>query len=217
MTINDDPLMRPVSGKPGQLEPIPRTPGELHIWGEALIKNGDTVIRARNKIVGQGLAGIVALLGNGVTTTHSSSNNGNFAWPPLFETNQQTRSRIRVGTGTGATADGTTALVSETATAADSTAETEDNPSSGVYRVKFTATWNAGTIAAVTVTEIGIFGFLRAGGVTQQPSNTGVSTWNGTANSMFARLSSTDSEFTSFLINTAAPLTIEYRIVFTFT
>lgn len=218
----DDPLMRPVSGNPGYLEPIPRfdprsgqsPKGELVVWGEAVIKNGATEIRARNKIVGQGLR---HMLNNGMLGFTANCGSGiNITYPPAFETNQLTRSYMRVGVGGGATTDTTTALTAVNTTNPDSTAIANDNPSSGVYRRKFTATWNAGTLPAITVTEIGVFGFLNTVLGTIPAGSAGATT-NGVALTLFARLSAADSEFTSFLVNTAVPLVIEYRVVWTFT
>lgn len=204
--FNDDPLLRPVSGMPGYLEPIPhydprsgQSPkGELHVWGEAVVTNGDTKFRARNKIVGQGLRHLANSLVSGIQMSTAGTS---------FETNVPSRSYIRVGTGTATTVDATTTLATAVATNPTSTTMASDNPSSGVYRAKFTATWNAGALSAVTVTEIGVFGNIAV-------------TYPGTtisALALFARLSSADAEFTAFLINASVPLVVEYRVVFTFT
>lgn len=209
----DMPTLRPAAGKLGLLEPIPRPKRgkagtRLEAWGEVIVKNGATEFRARNKIVGQGLRHLVNSGFLGGQNAGGGTSNDPFA------TNDLTRSYIRVGTGSGSTIDTTTALVAQVATSPSSTAASFDNPSSGVYRNKFTATWNAGAITGATVQEIGIFGNLLLTLGTSRPSsaNSGYS-----ALSLFARLSASDAEFTAFTINTAVPLTIEYRVVFTFT
>lgn len=61
-------------------------------------------------------------------------------------------------------------------------------PAVGTYRVSWIATWNAGTLPAIDVSEIGL------------------------------SLCSDDSDgdFTTFTVNVAVPLTIEWRLTFTF-
>jgi hypothetical protein len=75
-----------------------------------------------------------------------------------------------------------------------------------------TSTWNAGTVTGM-VGEIGIYGRSNA-------SNNLVgfgSKFYGAGGSFFAsRLSVADDDFTAFTINTAAPLTINWTIQFTF-
>lgn len=169
--------------------------GEVRVWGEFRIINGDRVTPwYKNKIVGQGLRHLVESL-------HSASN-------IAVEAFNTTGYTMRVGTGTGATADTTTALVTPNTTAPNTVAlAVRESPSAANYRLKLSCTWNAGALPAVSVTEIEI----RAGGllVTLGSSTT-------TQNAMFSRLSSTDAEFTAFTINTAVPLTIEYRLNFNF-
>lgn len=220
-------MSRPKSGGMGVLEAV-RLPPEgrlgdkLELWGEAHVRNGPGKCLvpgcgcgmshqvARNKIVGQGLRHIANMAFLGVDATGAS----NDILP--FETNDLGNSYIRVGTGSGATSDATTGLAAQVAT--NPTATTGgpagmSNPSSGVYRFSFTAVWNAGAITGATVTEIGVFGRLTS--VLGTRFNT--SSANAVALQMFARLSVTDAEFSSFVINTAAPLVIEYRVTLTFT
>lgn len=204
-------MSRPMSGGLGKLEPLYLPSGigdRLEYWGEAEVRNGPGLCRiegcgcgeshfvARNKIVGQGLRHLCNILRFGQLS----------GAVPAFETNQLARSYIRVGTGSGATIDTTTALVTQVATSPSSTSITLTNPSAGVYRTHFAATWVSGSITGATVTEIGVFGAL---GITLD-SNV------QTNLALFSRLSVSDSEFSSFVINTAAPLVIEYRITYAF-
>lgn len=210
----------------GMMQMLPPSAGELKVWGEAEVRNGpgichvegcgcgDLHFRARNKIVGQGLRHIYNCALNGFVFSYGSNNPVNATLPPLFETNVQSRSNMRLGTGSLATVDGTTTLGGIINTAPDATAIATDNPSTGVYRQKFIATWNSGTLTAVTVNELGIFGHLVTGFNTTSSGGQGT---HGSANLLFARLTATDGEFVSFTVNPAAPLVIEYRVVFTFT
>jgi hypothetical protein len=78
--------------------------------------------------------------------------------------------------------------------------------------VVLTSTWNAGTVTG-TVGEIGIYG--RSNGGAGLVSFASYSYSAG--NSFFgSRLSVADGDFTAFAINTAAPLTINWTIQFTF-
>lgn len=168
---------------------------ELRIHGEFEIWNGKYHRTFRNKIVGQGLKAMVFSMGN------------NSAWAP-GNLMAASVAHCRVGTGTGATANSTIALVTENATAPSSAASPVfDGSVPGTYRLIRTWTWNAGAIAALVVTEIGTKGNLL---ITSLVSST------LTTNALFSRLSTTDAEFTGFTIDTTKPLTIEHRLVFTF-
>ena len=102
-----------------------------------------------------------------------------------------------------------TALVSENATEPNTLVGLTSNPSLGVVRVSYTATWNAGTVSG-TVGELG----LRLG---IHGSKSFAWSWTASSQKILAsRLSAADGDFTSFVINEAAPLTIEWRVTFTF-
>ena len=161
---------------------------------EYYVKNGETEFVAHNKVVGQGLRHLVNAL-----HYYCLAGGGNISISTGLGT-------VRVGTGSGATADGTTGLVAEVATAPSSVAYSTDNPVAGQYRAKMTATWNAGVLSAVTVTEIAAKGGCLAT----------LQSLTHTTNVLLGRLSVTDGEFASFLVNTAVPLVIEIRFTFTF-
>lgn len=169
---------------------------------------------ARNKIVSLGLKHIFNHSFMGFSAGNGGG--GGATYPFMFETNVQSRSSMRLGLGTAATTEGMTGLTGQIATVPNSTAVTQDNPSAGVFRDKFTAVWNAGALAVNTITEIGIFGFLTAG-FPQTPAGNDAGGGLSGSFQLFARLTSTDGEFTAFTINPAVPLTVEYRVVLTFT
>ncbi len=205
-------ILRPKAHGMGKLERFyPNKDGKtIAIWGEYEVKNGPGKCRVmgcgcgmmhqigHNKITGQGLRHLMnwAIILN----TASNRNMQGFSVTSL--------NNMRLGTGTGATTDSTTTLQAEIATAPNSITSSFDNPSSGIYRTTLTSTWNAGTLSAVTVTEIGI----------KIPHLYGISINNAsiTSDGLLSRLSTSDSEMTSFLINAANPLVVAARIVFTF-
>jgi len=199
---------RPIAGGLGQVEevyPASQGGGELRLWGEVEVRQGDEVLfTARNKIVSQGLLHAII----GITRNHATLGGASTYNPTarVFNINDLTRSWIYVGTGTGATTEGMTDLVTPVTTKPDATSTDQDSPVAGTYRLKFIATWNSGSLGAVAVEEIGVYGHLF----------TTIDSTASTNGRLFARLSTTDSEFTGFTVNTAAPLTIEYRVVATF-
>lgn len=90
------------------------------------------------------------------------------------------------------------------------------NPSNGVYRVVYTATWNGGTVAG-TVGEIGLYlnavPSLQTAGWSFQTNNT---VYGNGSTVMTNRLSAADSDFTAFTIDTTVPLVIAWTIQFSF-
>ncbi len=82
----------------------------------------------------------------------------------------------------------------------------------GVYHAKYIATWNAGTLPAVTLGEAGLY--LRA------PTKTSFD-WSITSTYtptlvMVSRLSSADTDFGSFVIDDTAPLVAEWTVEISF-
>jgi hypothetical protein len=126
---------------------------------------------------------------------------------------------IRCGTGTGSTVQSTTGLVTQNSTVPNTLSGTNSNPSAGQYRIAWTATWNSGTLSAVTVTE---FGLWWNSAFTSSPNAPSLNSFgsigaNTITNAQFAsRISSTDGDFTSFTVNTSVPLTLQWNLTFTF-
>jgi hypothetical protein len=169
------------------------------IIGELVIKQGDDVVaRGYNKIVGQGLRHIINMIGGWTGLGTIWQANGIIA---------AGTAAIRLGTGTGPTVDGTATLVNQNNTAPNTVSTAFDTPATSTYRFRLTATWNAGSIPQITVTELGIFGTLASLlGQNSSPQGT----------TMFSRMSVTDGEFASFTVNTAVPLSVEWRVSITF-
>lgn len=173
--------------------------------GEVIVRQGDEVVaHGYNKIVGQGLRHIINAIGGASGGTFCTLTATNTA---PYGITAAGASAIRLGIGTGSTVDGTTTLVNQNGTAPNTVSQTYDTPATSTYRFRLTATWNAGTLPAITVTEIGIFGAVAASlGASGNSINYG----------MFSRMSSTDGEFTPFTVNTAVPLSVEWRVSITF-
>jgi len=187
------------------------------IKDEVLVWQGKKLLfKSKGHIVSQGLTELVNLMGvGGTTTTYGTPGSG---WA------DQSRGKMLVGTGTGATTAAMTGLVTPNSTLPTTVTElglflqvdttTQSgliaNPTAGVYRVSFIATWAAAALTAITVTELGLFlqvdTTLRAFNGTVTPANY----------VFFSRLSSSDGDFTAFLVNIAVPLTVEWRLTFTF-
>ena len=143
------------------------------IKDEVLVWQGKKLLfKSKGHIVSQGLTELVNLMGvGGTTTTYGTPGSG---WA------DQSRGKMLVGTGTGATTAAMTGLVTPNST------------------------------LPTTVTELGLFlqvdTTLRAFNGTVTPANY----------VFFSRLSSSDGDFTAFLVNIAVPLTVEWRLTFTF-
>jgi hypothetical protein len=178
------------------------------IKDEVLVWQGKKLLfKSKGHIVSQGLTELVNLMGvGGTTTTYGTPGSG---WA------DQSRGKMLVGTGTGATTAAMTGLVTPNSTLPTTQsglgwADQIANPTAGVYRVSFIATWAAAALTAITVTELGLFlqvdTTLRAFNGTVTPANY----------VFFSRLSSSDGDFTAFLVNIAVPLTVEWRLTFTF-
>jgi hypothetical protein len=173
------------------------------IKDEVLVWQGKKLLfKSKGHIVSQGLTELVNLMGvGGTTTTYGTPGSG---WA------DQSRGKMLVGTGTGATTAAMTGLVTPNSTLPTTQSGLIANPTAGVYRVSFIATWAAAALTAITVTELGLFlqvdTTLRAFNGTVTPANY----------VFFSRLSSSDGDFTAFLVNIAVPLTVEWRLTFTF-
>ena len=158
---------------------------------------------SKGHIVNQGLIHIINLLSPTALSYGSSLHGTSYQW-----TSKTTY--MRLGTGANVTQGTTTGLTTPVATAPDSQAGVASSPGGGTYRLAWTATWNAGTLTAITVTELGLFLDLVA---TLQGFGW---TYSGGGTALFSRLSSADGDFTAFVVNTSVPLTVEWRLTFTF-
>lgn len=187
MPLLAEPLPYTDTIKVGGVFDIVNGPGECFVAGCGC---GQFHLQFHNKLVGQALRHIA----------NACYNPGGSGFLNVTATNL-----LRVGTGTGATLDTTTALVTEVAVAASSGSVVTTTPVAGTYRTTIINTWNAGVLSAVAVTEIGVKSIMA---ITLGSNG---STGSAGAPILFSRLSTTDTEFTGFTVNTAVPLQITYR------
>jgi len=173
------------------------------IEDEVLVYEGDKLMfKSKGHIVNQGLIALINFIGGDTADKCPSS-----LWGAV------SGGTLHVGTGTGVTTGTTTALVIDEGTDADSQSGTISSPAVGTYRVAWTATWNAGSLAAIDVSELGLSLYIDGDALNAFGDNY-VAT--GHAKTFFSRLSDSDGDFTTFTVNTAVPLTIEWRLTFTF-
>jgi len=157
----------------------------------------------KGHIVNQGLTHLINLLSPTALAYSSGLHGTSYQW-----TSKTTY--MRLGTGGNVTQGTTTGLTTPVGAAPDSQAGVTSSPGGGTYRIAWTATWNAGSLTAITVSEIGLFLDL----VTNLQGFGW--TYGGGGTALFSRLSAADGDFTAFVVNTSVPLTIEWRLTFTF-
>lgn len=167
--------------------------------------NAKLFIVTKGHIVNLGLMDLQHFLSANSMSDGSSTYGG-----PSTDWASKTSSYMRVGTGGSVTTGATTTLTAQQNTAPDGQSGSNATPS-GTYRISWMATWNAGTLPAITVTEVGLF--LNLKGSAQA---FGATYGHGDTPMLFSRLSEADGDFSSFAINTAVPLTIEWRLLFEF-
>jgi len=177
---------------------------KIRIRGWVTIRQGDRVIARRvpNHFVNYGLLTLASYFSvDGLTAAYDVPAR---AWAAKYQF-------IYIGQDTTTTTSaGMTDLVSPILTKANVQQIENSNPSPGVYRVLYRATWNAGTISG-TCGELGLY--LRAWTTLQTAGATAGSPSHGT---FVSRLSAADGDFSSFTIDTTKPLTVEWTLEFSF-
>lgn len=175
-----------------------------------IIHNGDRFIVAQNRIVSLGMR----LLMTWLSSIYSATT---FYYGASMAFNSSAAdSRIRFGSDTThVTTEDMIALSNEVTTDRNTGGVTLSKVASGQYRVAWVSTWNAGTVSG-TFGEIGLFlsGIVPYADASLPVTNP-VPTYSATPY-LFSRLSSASADFGSFTINAAVPLTIEWRLEFTF-
>jgi len=168
-------------------------------------KNKRLKFASKGHIVNQGLIHMINAL--------AASQTGSSGPYYLFSRDWtgKTYSYMRLGTGGNITQGTTTNLTTPVSTPPDSQSGATSSPGGGTYRVAWTATWNAGTLTAITVSEIGLYLYLQTA-----LQSFGWTSFNGAATALFSRLSAADGDFTAFQVNPSVPLTVEWRLTFTF-
>ena len=178
---------------------------EIEIIGKVEFKNGDKIIRARNHFVDEGAKLIVSFLGAKDTYGYYGNYPQNAALPTWSWS-------LYLGSDTStATTHDMTALVSPIGASPGTAPNSKDgylsNPSAGVWRVVYSATWDAGTVSG-TVGEAALY-LCKAQYFAFEQTKWAVSYSH---QSMVSRLASADGAFSAFVINTSKPLTATWVI-----
>lgn len=180
---------------------------EINLEGIVEIINGDKRVVGKNKLV----QNMLIWFNNITSSNFMYSVNGYFivtnGWKMYLGTDTTTTTKYN-------TTVLTTPIGTSPGTAPNSTGGSTTNPSNGVFRVMFSATWNANTVSG-TIGEMALYLGIRtslegfnwnmstAGPVTETPK-------------MASRLAAADGAFTPFAINTANPLTVNWTMQFSF-
>ena len=180
------------------------------VIGYVTVKQGDKIVfRGNNKFVDAFLKGLASMI-LGQYVYASNSYVAVYVWAY--------QATIHVGTDTStATTPDMTHLVVENTTEPDSfDGSLYDGTTTGIWGVRYTATWNAGVITA-TVGEIGLY--MNPFTDTSYQWAMGYTTSGGSytyAQALCARLSVADGDFTAYTPDASLPLTVQWDIKFTF-
>lgn len=91
-----------------------------------------------------------------------------------------------------------------------------DGSGTGIWRVKYIFTFNAGSLPAVTVGEMGLYGDMYLNNTFKWLRSCGTLPGCTEGEILASRLSVADGDFGSFIIDDTAPLVIEWTIEFSF-
>ncbi len=183
------------------------------------VQDGRVVAKGRNHFTQNGLYLLVNFLSCGSISLTSGQG------PAAPPSGGADRWFIVLGTDTASRTTFTTAsLLNPIGTAPGTKPNSVTGSNSGLSNgasVTYTATWNAGTVSG-TVGEAGLYLYFTStslqafnNSITSYFSSDGGSvqpTWQF----LVSRLDVADSDFTSFTINTGAPLTVNWTVQFTF-
>lgn len=176
----------------------------LKIVGEVEIRNGDTVIKAKNRFVQTILQNICNMMSFSARLTLAL----NEFQGAMFIRNIYLGTDIAIPTAYNTTAL-TFPIGIAPGTAPNTLIGSTSNPSDGVFQITMTATWNSGTVSG-TVGETALYlnvfpaGNLKAFG------------WSGLyqpgAAVLASRLSVADGSFEAFLIDDTKPLVVTWTL-----
>lgn len=181
----------------------------IKIEGFVEIRNGDTIIKAKNKFVQTILQHILNWLSMYYVPSSQIING------PTYNYN------MYIGTDmTTPTAYNTSVLISPIGTvpgtAPNSRSGNVTNPSVSIYRMIITMEWNAGTVSG-TVGEIALYLNMLPAPANRMPYQWAMDyTYQYNTPVLVSRLAVADGTFSSFTINTANPLTIVWTIQLSF-
>jgi hypothetical protein len=183
---------------------------KIIMWGEVTIRNGDRVFKARNHFVDLGLKGLIS------TMLFASGHAGSGTYPWNLWSNIW---NIYLGSDTiTPTTTDMTALVSPIGVAPGTAPNSKSVPTihsgsgDGDWYAIWSATWNPGTVS----------GTLGEGALYMKAPDKATFGWAFSVAGydpsvvMISRLSSADTDFSSFVIDNTKPLTVDWTIHFRF-
>ena len=195
----------------------------IKILGEVEIRNGDTVIKAKNKFVQTILQHITNALSNSVLY----GGGGGFPTDGWHGPTDSTVGGPKMYVGTDIaqvtlynTAALTTPIGGAPGTAPNLVIGNTSNPSNGVFQMSITATWNAETLPGnPTIGEMALY--LN---VYPAPANLKAFGWSIVFGSPYSpgavalasRLSVADGSFVAFVVDSTKPLAITWTITVSF-
>jgi hypothetical protein len=187
--------------------------GEIRVRGFVDIWNGTYHQRVKNHFVGTMLNQLINQIATDTSQFGNSIVSGAFGfgdWSGIGDSymiiGTDTANKTIISTG------GLSAPIGGASPIKPNTQSGSTQSISNGAAVVLTSTWNAGTVSG-TVGEIGIYGRSNA---STGLVGFGSHFYGGGGNFFASRLSVADGDFTAFTINTAAPLTINWTIQFTF-
>jgi hypothetical protein len=181
---------------------------EIAMWGKVTIRNGNKIIaKVENHFVDIGLKGIMTVL-------LFSTQTGCCYWGPLHDYS------IYIGSDTTTITLTTHSELQSPIGAAPGTAPNSksisvihDGTPDGDWYMTISATWNPGSVPAVTLGEAALY--LDLGDVSTFQWSKGTGTFPA-GKTMTSRLCSADGDFGSIVIDNTKPLVIDWTIHFTF-
>lgn len=184
----------------------------IKITGDVEIRNGDTIIKAKNKFVQTLLQHLTNIFSNNLLYAGGGGYSSDGWTGPLNNQN------IYIGADTTTPTDyNTTALIlpigTVPGTAPNTIIGSTSNPSNGVFRMTITATWIAGAVSG-TVGEMALYLRLYPAG-NLKPFGWSIvfgSPYSPASVILVSRLAAADGAFSPFAINTANPLAITWTI-----
>lgn len=190
------------------------TMSSINFQGLVSARQGESILfsDARNKFVAEGQKLFLSFLNlQGHQGINSAGTGG--IYMPAYNWS------MYLGAGNTATTEAMTALVTPIGTAPGTAPSTfsisfKDGASDGIWDIIYSATWNTGVITG-TVEEMGLY-LTKLGNYTYNYTINSQNTYIDGGRAMMSRLSTSDTEFTGFTIDNTKPLTVDWKIRFTF-
>ena len=183
----------------------------IKIEGFVEIRNGDMVIKAKNKFVQTILQHIINFISMGIIPGSNAASQG-----PISVYNMYVGTDIAQATLYN-TAALTTPIGGAPGTAPNSIGGVTSNPSNGVFQMSITATWNAGTLPGdPTIGEMALYLDMYSAPASLFAYQWVMQPYAPGGAKLASRLAAADGVFAPFAINSANPLSIVWTIQVSF-